>query len=333
MTPLEIRTARVPCGGRVAFGVAGSGPGFLFTPGHVCLSDFRNTPWVQDVWLEMARTHTFVTYDHLGGGLSSREPRDYSIEGLCAELDAVIDGMGCEQVVLFTCSTDTPSVVHFAATRPERVSALIIANGWPRGAPPTQQAIARNRTTMDDWDVASHAIARLFMNWSATEAERVREFVKNATTLEIYLEYGRSTRRHDASADLEFVEAPTLVLYTPNLYWPIEVSQEMVDRVPDARLQLIDAATSFRPLLESTQRFLLSLEPARSGHATSEGMLSAREMEVLAHIARGESNSAIAAQLTLSPRTIERHAQNIYAKLGVHNRVEASRWALEHGMH
>ena len=45
--------------------------------------------------------------------------------------------------------------------------------------------------------------------------------------------------------------------------------------------------------------------------------LTARELEVLRHLAAGETNKAIAAELVLSVRTVDRHVSNIFAKLGV----------------
>lgn len=51
--------------------------------------------------------------------------------------------------------------------------------------------------------------------------------------------------------------------------------------------------------------------------------LSAREREVARHIAAGESNGQIAAALFLSPRTVDRHVENILRKLGVPNRAAA----------
>jgi two-component system nitrate/nitrite response regulator NarL len=51
--------------------------------------------------------------------------------------------------------------------------------------------------------------------------------------------------------------------------------------------------------------------------------LSAREIEVLEHAARGFTVGQIARRLALSPRTVETHLSNAYRKLGVRNRVQA----------
>lgn len=58
--------------------------------------------------------------------------------------------------------------------------------------------------------------------------------------------------------------------------------------------------------------------------------LSARELEVLALIAAGRSNQEIADALVLSIKTVQRHGANIYAKIGAHNRSEATAFALRH---
>ena len=49
-------------------------------------------------------------------------------------------------------------------------------------------------------------------------------------------------------------------------------------------------------------------------------------------IARGRSNREIASELVISERTVARHAQNIFAKLGVSSRASASVFAAEHGL-
>jgi DNA-binding NarL/FixJ family response regulator len=59
--------------------------------------------------------------------------------------------------------------------------------------------------------------------------------------------------------------------------------------------------------------------------------LTARELEVLRLLAEGLSNKAIADALGVSPRTINFHLDNLYAKLGVTSRTEAAVYALRQG--
>jgi predicted ATPase/DNA-binding NarL/FixJ family response regulator/DNA-binding XRE family transcriptional regulator len=62
------------------------------------------------------------------------------------------------------------------------------------------------------------------------------------------------------------------------------------------------------------------------------GNLTARQAEVLRLLADGLSNREIAARLYLSPGTVERHLATIYRKLGLGGRVDAARYAVEHGL-
>jgi DNA-binding CsgD family transcriptional regulator len=55
--------------------------------------------------------------------------------------------------------------------------------------------------------------------------------------------------------------------------------------------------------------------------------LSARQRQVLELVARGLTNSQVAARLQLSGRTVDKHLENAYARLGVDNRVSAVRAA------
>jgi predicted ATPase/DNA-binding CsgD family transcriptional regulator/DNA-binding XRE family transcriptional regulator len=63
-----------------------------------------------------------------------------------------------------------------------------------------------------------------------------------------------------------------------------------------------------------------------------QGNLTARQAEVLRLLADGLSNKEIAARLYLSPGTVERHVTTIYRKLGLGGRVDATRYAVEHGL-
>jgi DNA-binding NarL/FixJ family response regulator len=60
--------------------------------------------------------------------------------------------------------------------------------------------------------------------------------------------------------------------------------------------------------------------------------LSARELEVLRLLARGDSNKEIAAQLTLSENTIKTHLSRIFDKLGARSRTEAVTIAIQRGL-
>jgi DNA-binding CsgD family transcriptional regulator/tetratricopeptide (TPR) repeat protein len=70
---------------------------------------------------------------------------------------------------------------------------------------------------------------------------------------------------------------------------------------------------------------------SRPGAAGRAG-LTARELEVLRLVAAGNTNRAIAGELVLSERTVDRHVSNIYAKLDVSSRAAATAYAYEHGL-
>jgi ATP/maltotriose-dependent transcriptional regulator MalT len=58
--------------------------------------------------------------------------------------------------------------------------------------------------------------------------------------------------------------------------------------------------------------------------------LTSREFEVLRLVAGGETNKAIATELVLSERTVDRHVSNIFTKLGVTSRAAATAYAYKH---
>jgi HD-GYP domain-containing protein (c-di-GMP phosphodiesterase class II) len=70
-------------------------------------------------------------------------------------------------------------------------------------------------------------------------------------------------------------------------------------------------------------------ERRQAGHA---GGLTAREVEVLVLLSRGMSKKRIAQELTISAKTVNAHAEHVYAKLGVTSRGAAALFAMRHGL-
>ncbi len=76
--------------------------------------------------------------------------------------------------------------------------------------------------------------------------------------------------------------------------------------------------------------FLSAEQPA--GEKVNLDGLTEREHEVLTHLAEGASNVEIASSLVISPKTVERHRENIMRKLNLHSRSDLVRYAIRKGI-
>jgi DNA-binding NarL/FixJ family response regulator len=83
---------------------------------------------------------------------------------------------------------------------------------------------------------------------------------------------------------------------------------------------------------ELATRALVALARGEGIRERPDILLTDREQEVLALLARGLTNKDIAQTLILSVRTVEAHLRNIYGKLQVNSRTEATLWAINHGI-
>jgi DNA-binding NarL/FixJ family response regulator len=97
-----------------------------------------------------------------------------------------------------------------------------------------------------------------------------------------------------------------------------------------AEMELDAARWVFRQLAAVPD--LTRVEALSGKVAAGAGGLTARELQVLRLVAAGETNKAIAADLFVSERTVDRHMSNIYAKLGVSSRAAATAHAYQHGL-
>ena len=105
---------------------------------------------------------------------------------------------------------------------------------------------------------------------------------------------------------------------------------------PDELITAINAAANgevylYPSLAKLLVRDYLSAERPAEDKVNLDG-LTEREHEVLIHLAEGVSNEEIAASLVISPKTVERHRENIMRKLNLHSRSELVRYAIRKGI-
>jgi DNA-binding NarL/FixJ family response regulator len=98
-------------------------------------------------------------------------------------------------------------------------------------------------------------------------------------------------------------------------------------------LRAIQAAARGQAVLDpmTTQRLLARVrETERRAEQDAFRELSAREMEVLAEVARGHTNAQIGRSLYLSEKTVRNYVSTILEKLHLTNRIELATYAVEH---
>jgi DNA-binding NarL/FixJ family response regulator len=80
------------------------------------------------------------------------------------------------------------------------------------------------------------------------------------------------------------------------------------------------------------EAYVVAAAPPRDDEAPAIEPLTPRELDVLAALADGLSNKAIAARLGISEETVKFHLSAIFGKLGASNRTDAVRQALRRGI-
>ncbi|MEM1054304.1 MAG: response regulator transcription factor [Bacteroidota bacterium] len=113
------------------------------------------------------------------------------------------------------------------------------------------------------------------------------------------------------------------------------LKEEPADRVVEAVLGLREGGAPVSPRVARTLIENVRAQTRRERDAASERTalgLTPREQEVLGLIARGDTDAGMAAEMGVSPHTVQTHVKSLYRKLGVHSRGEASRRAVELGI-
>jgi DNA-binding CsgD family transcriptional regulator len=243
--------------------------------------------------------------------------------------------------------------IAYAARHPDRVSHLVLYGAFARGRlkrNPSPQDIDEANTMLKlvelGWGHDNSAFRQvyttLFIPDSKPEQYRwFSEMQRLSTSAENAVGLIRGFDAMDVTDQMPEVRCPTLVLHARN-----------DSRVPFAEGHLVASSITgaeFVPL-ESRNHILLAHQPAwrqffeevarfvREHRTATDDTeiafldLTVREREVLGLIARGLDNLQIAAQLSLSRKTVRNHINSIFSKLGTPNRAQAIVRAREAGL-
>jgi len=118
----------------IAYQVVGAGPfDLLFVPGFVShLEANWDDPNIAAMLGRLARFSRLILFDKRGTGLSDRGSLNFTLEQRMEDVRAVLDAVGSERAALFGISEGGPMSALYAATYPERTSALVIYGSYAR---------------------------------------------------------------------------------------------------------------------------------------------------------------------------------------------------------
>jgi pimeloyl-ACP methyl ester carboxylesterase/DNA-binding CsgD family transcriptional regulator len=343
--------ARSADGVSIAWSVAGTGPALVLMPG-VPFSNFEaewRIPVLRRAFSTFAETVRLIQYDGRGTGRSQRDISNLSLDAMLADIDAVLDAAGVGSVVLQGFYHSCTHAIAYAARHPERVAGIVLfggaLRGWDPMSSPGMQALLS--LIERDWDTFAESAAHAWLGWpDGAEGRLAAEWFRTATTPGVARATLQAASAIDVTADAAAVRCPALVLHREDApVIPLAMSQELAAALPRGRLETLrgTSASLFFEATDDVVRRLMdfTLDPTayrgpvrpRPPKAPSKDFgLSARELEVLRLLADGDTNGQIAARLGLSINTVERHVGNVYRKLDVRGRAEATALAVRRGL-
>jgi len=339
----DIRFARSADGVGIAYAVHGSGPPLLI---DACWLSHLQFDWQSPVWrhylVELGRIATVIRYDERGHGLSDRGVTDHSLTARVADLEAVADDAGFERFALLAMSQGGPVAIEYAARHPERLSRLIFYGSY---------AGAESIASPEELELYKAFEALIRVGWARPTSEFRRVFssmmipggteeqmrwLDDLQRMSVDAEtavLSRAQRRAvDASPRLPELDLPTLVLQSRGDQMnEFKHSRELAMNIRGARLVALESSNhivladepAWPVFLREVTAFLAPDRTLQAPVPSDDvaALLSPRELDILNLAARGHDNDAIAAELVLSVRTVERHLQNVYAKLGLQGRT------------
>ena len=322
---------------RVAYEIRGDGPPLVapaWWVSHLEL-DWQSAAF-RRFWEGVADGYALIRYDQLGVGMSDRTMRDsdLTLDGEVATLRALLDELVLERVTLIGGSSGSCTAIAFAAAFPERVGRLVLYGSYSDGAAITAPAVsdAILAAVRAHWGLGSRLLSDMFLGGAdSAEHENFARFQREAATAETAAALLALVYRLDVRVQLPLVRQPALVVHRrDDRAVPYRLGREVAAAIPGATFIPLQGSAHFpwHGDVDSVIRACReALAPVQSSppQASEPGpvLLSSREQEILACVARGLSDREIAEQLVLSPHTVHRHVANIRSKLGRTSRTAA----------
>jgi pimeloyl-ACP methyl ester carboxylesterase/DNA-binding CsgD family transcriptional regulator len=345
----EIRYARSD-GVHLAYQVSGEGPmDMVLVSGFISHVEYRwHEPSLARFLRQLGSFTRLIGFDKRGMGLSDREPSDTTptMPERIQDVAAVMDAAGSPRAVVCAWSEGGATAIRFAITHPERVAALILMGTSPRfsEAPDFPEGIPRDLLELSievwqqDWGTGvalslygpSVIDDERFMTWWAAFQRYAASPGAVANSLRMHLDV-------DVRADLPQLHTPTLVLHRiDDMVVPVTCARYFADHIPNACYHELPGSDHMywlgdqRETLEAIRTFLADAvdgaAPAaikrRRRPSSGWESLTPTELDVVRAVGTGLTNRQIAAQLWVSPRTIQTHIGNAFVKLGATSRAE-----------
>lgn len=338
----QIEYARTSDGVRIATMAFGAGPPLLTssTPPWSHVEMETRIPAVGAFLRALAERHRVIRYDCRGTGLSDRKPLDFSLDAQVRDMEAVADYYGLDRFAIYGSIGGGPASIAYAARHPERVSHLILWGVIANSAFYAKFLRPFGAVLREQWEQFIDTFANLAFGWADSDTgEQYARLTREAITQEGMLRLVEQMETTDVSVEARSVTVPTMVMVRREVkFGLVEESRALAGLIPGARLLLLDGGApapflgDVAAVVDAFFEFLATEREPRTPPRAPSAPLTGRETEVLRLLAGGSTSKEIAAKLSISVSTAQRHIANIYAKVGARGRVEAAAYAFAQGL-